>query len=159
LPFIVVDTCVFLRLRGIYEETYHCFMRSGNPDVIAVTREIIKEYKGRCRSSGLDLIVLRTFLQALEEKGKIRNFRQSRINSIIRSHERSNTVNYPCHNKDRKWIRVSVAVRARYIVTTDGILLKTPPNRCNDDVVEVIFPCQYMRIRCPSQSQGMGDMA
>ena len=49
----------------------------------------------------------------------------------------------------KKWIEIAIAVEARYIISTNEHLLKTAPNRFNNDLVETIEPCRYIEIRCP----------
>jgi predicted nucleic acid-binding protein len=128
-----------------YRSTYYCFLTTN--DVIAVTKEILKEYEGRAKPTKLLLLA---FLQSLEYKGKLRSFGRSFVEAGLRRHENIRQVNYPSHTPDRKWIKTAIAVRARYVLSTNDHLLRTAPNRCNSDDIEVVEPFQYTEIRCPN---------
>jgi predicted nucleic acid-binding protein len=98
------------------------------------------------------MLILQAFIQDLETKGKWRFFDRGFINSNFRRHERVRTVHYPSHSRDKKWIRVAIAIKARYIISTDGHLLEVPPNRINRDAVEAVDPEGYVAERCRSRN-------
>lgn len=144
---ILVDTCVFMRLEGIFITTLDCILVT--TDVIAITKKIIKEYEGRAKGV---LFFLQSFLQKLEHEGKLKYFDSSFIESAVRRHENVRRINYPTHNKDRKWVRIAIATKSKYIVSTDPHLLRLASNRCNSDTIEAIEPSQYVMIRCPNNN-------
>lgn len=148
MTYILVDTSIFIRLKGIYQSTFDCILETC--DVIAYTKEILNEYKGRARSS--ILFHLLPFLRELENRGKLGFFARSLVVSRVRRHENVRRINYPPHNKDRKWIKVAIAIRAKYIISTNNHLLRLVPNRCNDDIIEIIQPFQYTNIRCSNEN-------
>jgi len=148
LAYILVDTSVFIRLKGVYKETLDCILATC--DVIAYTKEILNEYKGRAHSSLL--FHLRPFLLELRNKGKLDSFRSSFVDSRVRRHENIKRINYPVHNKDKKWIKAAIAIRAKYIISTNRHLLEVVPNRCNDDIIEIIEPSQYTEIHCSNRN-------
>lgn len=148
MAFILVDTSVFIRLKGIYKETYDCILATC--DIIAYTKEILKEYKGRAHSS--PLFHLLPFLQELKNTGKLAYFERSLIVSRVRRHENRRRINYPAHNKDRKWIKAAIAVKAKHIISTNDHLLQLAPNRCNDDTIGIVEPSQYTEIRCSNEN-------
>ncbi|MCJ7423603.1 hypothetical protein MUP01_04955 [Candidatus Bathyarchaeota archaeon] len=145
MPFILVDTCVFVRLSGAYKTTLDCIMDTS--DVIGWTNEIMNEYEGRAYPS---MLTLQAFIQDLKNKAKWKFFSRSFVDSNFRRHKSVRTVFYPHHSPDKKWVRVAVAIRARYIISTNGHLLETPPNRINGDIVENIDPSRYIAERCPN---------
>lgn len=145
MPYILVNTHIFNRFGGVYKDVYECFIMQD--DVIAYTNEILKEYDGRAIPSKL---TLRGFIQELENMGKLVFFRKSYVEARIRRHERTRRVHYPQHNKDRKWIKTAIAIRARYILSSNQHLTRLPPNRNNGNYVEVIEPPEYLQIRCPN---------
>ena len=143
MPFITLDTMVFIRLQGVHNYTLKCIM--SNSDVIAVTKKILNEYRGRAKPS---ILILQSFLKRLQQKGKIRIFKRSFIQSRIKRHR--TRVNYPSDHRDRKWINVIIAVRGTHIITTDDHLLRLAPNRCGGHTINIVEPDQYTRIRCPN---------
>lgn len=145
MPDILIDTMVFIRLLGVYKETFECIL--SNTDVIVVTKEILKEYSGRAYSSRL---ILQSFLRRLEHKGKIRKIGRSYVESKIRRHQNVRRINYPSHNRDKKWINIIIAVRGKYIITINSHLLRLAPNRCDGHNVDIVNPNQYTIIRCPT---------
>jgi len=148
LALILIDTSVFIRLKGIYEETCDCIMETC--DIIAITKEILKEYEGRAHSS--PLFLLQPFLRELKNKDKLAYFKRSLIVSRVKRHENVRRISYPAHNKDRKWIKVAIAVRAKHIISTNSHLLQLAPNRCNDDTIGIVEPSQYIEIRCSDEN-------
>lgn len=146
---ILVDTCVFIRLEGIYKDTFNCILETY--DVICTTPEILREYKGRSSSS--ILFHLQPFLQKLKNKKKLAHFKTSYISARVRRHQNSRNINYPPHNKDRKWVNTAIAIRAEYIISTNVHLLNLVPNRYNDESTETIEPSQYTVIRCSNDDE------
>jgi predicted nucleic acid-binding protein len=98
----------------------------------------MKEYIGRTHAP--DLLILQAFIQDLRNNGKWRSFDTSSINSNFRRRERVRIIHYPSHSKDKKWIRVAVAIQASCIISTNGHLLEVPPNRTNGDTIEIVDP-------------------
>jgi len=143
----LVDTCIFIRLEGKYKTTLDCFLAT--QDVIAITQKILDEYEGRARYVRL---LLQSFLQKLNHKGKLKKFTRSFIEAAVRRHGNVRQINYPNHNKDRKWIKVAIATKGKYIISTNQHLLRLAPNRCNSDTIETIDPSQYVMIRCPNNN-------
>ncbi len=144
MHFILVDTCVFTRLQGNYQDLLKCIFRVS--DVIGITREIIDEYEGRaCPSKE----IMRAFIAGLKGKNKVRYFNSSSINSALRRHRRPRRVIYPEHNRDRKWIDVAIAVRAKCVISINNHLLRTGPNRSNGGIIEMLDPTGYIETRCP----------
>lgn len=131
-------------MKGKYRDMLDCALVT--TDIIAISKKILKEYKGRAYTSKL---ILQSFLLQLQHKGKLKYFKQSLVNARVRRYKNSRSVKYPPHKKDKKWIEVAIAVEARYIISTNEHLLKTAPNRFNNDLVETIEPCRYIEIRCP----------
>jgi len=144
LPYVLVDTCVLTKMGGEYRTTLDCL--SITEDIIAVTKEILKEYEGRAYPSRL---ILQAFLQDLEGKGKLKHFNRSRIKASLRRHENHRTINYPSHPPDRKWIEVAIAISAKYIISINEHLLRIPPNRYDNETLEVVDPSEYVVLRCP----------
>jgi predicted nucleic acid-binding protein len=147
LAYILVDTCVFLRLPAEYKKTLDCILEVG--DIIVVTGKILKEYKGRASSS---ILLLQGFLQDLRQKGRIRFLDASVVRAACRRRTRARAVNYPPHEKDKKWVDTAIAASAPYIVSTNDHLLRLRPNRSNGGTVEVMDPSRYRRIRCPDEA-------
>ena len=147
MSYILVDTCVFLRLPTAYEETLDCIMKVS--DVIALTKQILKEYEGRASASRL---VLQAFLEDLNQKDKIQYFRASVVTAAHRRRRRARATNYPLHRKDRMWIDTAIAVGATYIVSTNDHLLRLRANRSDGGTVEAIDPFEYKEIRCPNKA-------
>ena len=145
---ILVDTCVFIRLGGEYKETHECIMKS--PDVICLTKEILKEYMGRETSS--PLFQLRPFLIRLEQNKKLKLITSSYVTERVRRLENTRTFHYPSHNKDRKWIKTAIATKARYIISTNRHILELPPNRYNEEQTENIDPHTYNGLRTQTQN-------
>jgi len=143
-----VDTSVFIRLKGAYESTFDCILETC--DVIAYTKEILNEYKGRAHSSLL--FHLRPFLRELNDRGKLAFFRRSLVVSRVKRQENIRRINYPSHNKDRKWVKTAIAIGAKYIISTNTHLLQLAPNRCNDHMIEIVEPSQYLEICCPNDN-------
>ena len=121
MPYISVDTMVFIRLPSVYKTTLDCIL--ANTDIIAVTKKILKEYSGRAYSSKL---ILQSFLQKLKYRGKLAFFKRSFVESRIKRHENVRRVNYPSHPRDKKWIRVIIAVRGVYISVLTAIFWDLP---------------------------------
>jgi predicted nucleic acid-binding protein len=119
-------------------------------DVIGWTKEIKKEYEGRTHAPSM--LILLAFIQELKTNGKLKFFDRGFINSNFRRHERVRTVHYPSHSRDKKWIRIAIAIKARYIISTDGHLLEVPPNRINRDAVETVNPERYVAERCRNRN-------
>ena len=142
MPYIVVDTCVFTRLDGIYRVVLGCFL--GTDDVIAYSKEVLNEYKGRAP----DLLILMGFITRLTNAEKIKMFKRSYIDSHVKRYSRVRRINYPSHNRDRKWVNIAIAVIAKYIISTDSHLLNILPNHIENDIIKIIKPSQYMEIRC-----------
>jgi predicted nucleic acid-binding protein len=134
-------------LLGIYEKTLDCIMST--PDVIGSTKEIMHEYESRAYPS---VLTLQAFIQDLKNKGKWKFFNKSYIDSNFRRHGNVRPVHYPIHSRDRKWITVAIAIRARYIISTNGHLLKVSPSRINGDTIETVYPDRYVAERCPSRN-------
>lgn len=78
-------------------------------------------------------------------------FWRSFIASRVRRHENIRRINYPAHNKDKKWVKTAIAIRARYVLSTNSHLLGLAPNRYNDDLIEIMEPSRYTRIRCSAR--------
>jgi predicted nucleic acid-binding protein len=144
VPYIVVDTCVLLRLEGEYFKTKKCILT--NNDVIAFSDGAMKEYVSRAYAS---TIILQSFLQDLNGKGKLKHFSRSFIEAHVRRLENSRDIHYPNHSNDKKWVKLAIAVRARYILSTNRHLLELPANPCNDHRVGAVPPSDYVSIRCP----------
>jgi len=136
-----------MRLESIYTTTLDCILIT--TDVIAITKKILKEYEGSAKGV---LFFLQSFLQKLEHEGKLKYFNRRFVESAVRRHENVRRINYPTHNKDRKWVRVAIATKSKYIVSADPHLLRLAPNRCNSDTIEAIEPSQYVIIRCPNNN-------
>lgn len=147
MPYIVVDTCVFIRLPSDYKRTLDCILTTN--DEIAVTKTILNEYAGRAYASNL---ILQAFLEYLRSEGKLKHFQSSFVAAARRRHRRAHRINYPPHEKDKKWIDVALATSARYIVSTNRHMLELQPNRCNEDPIETIDPQQYNKVRCPNEN-------
>ena len=145
MPYISVDTMVFIRLEGVHKNTLNCIM--SNADIIAVTKEILNEYSGRAYSGTL---ILLSFLKRLEQEGKIRKFGRSLVRARIKRHQNVRRINYPSHPKDKKWIEIIIAVRGKYIITCNSHLLGLRPNRCDGHTIDIVEPDDYMGIRCPN---------
>jgi predicted nucleic acid-binding protein len=144
MPYVLIDTCVFTRLQGIFEDLLTCI--SEVSDVIAVTKEILDEYEGRAPSK---LFVI-SFYQSLEKKDLVKFFNRSFLDSVLRRRQNPRKVNYPTHNPDRKWIDVAIAVKAKCVVSTNLHLLRAGPNSSNGDKIEMLEPSQYIETRCPN---------
>jgi len=144
LPYVLVDTSVFIRLEGAYKRTFDCIVATC--DVIAYTNEILGEYRGRAHSS--PLFHLQPFLRELGNKSKLKYFKSSFVASRLRRHENIRKINYPTHSRDRKWIKAAIAIRAKYLLTTNRHLLEVPTNRYNDNIVDIIEPSKYVETRC-----------
>jgi predicted nucleic acid-binding protein len=144
VSYIVVDTCVLIRLEGEYFQTKDCILASN--DTIAYSDEAMKEYEARAHASPL---ILQSFLQELHGKGKLKHFKRSFIRARVERLENSRNIHYPNHSKDKKWVKLAVAIGAGYILSTNGHLLELPLNRCNDHCVRAIPPSDYVNIRCP----------
>lgn len=144
MPYILVDTSIFIRLNGKYEPVLECILAAC--DVIACTRGILNEYEGRAHSS--PLFHLLPFLRELEERGKLELVRSSYVSSRVSRYENRRTINYPSHNRDKKWVKAAIAVEAEFIVTANRHLLGVLPNRFNGDSTEILLPSQYLEKRC-----------
>lgn len=144
MSYVLVDTCVFTRLQGIYKDLLACI--SAVSDVIAVTKEILDEYAGRAPNK----LLIISFYQSLEKEDRAKFFNRSFVDSALRRRQNLRRVNYPDHYPDRKWIDVAVSVKAKCIISTNRHLLRTGPNRSNDDEIEMLEPVQYTETRCPS---------
>jgi putative PIN family toxin of toxin-antitoxin system len=142
VPKIVVDTNVFIRLRGIYEEMYQCFLNS--TDVMYSTKEIMNEYEGRAMSS--KLFHIRPFIEILKQKKKLTILGQSYVIARVKRQENMRTFHYPVHNKDRKFVKVAIATKARYIISNDPDLLDLLPNRYNEEQTDNVKPSGYVEI-------------
>lgn len=79
----------------------------------------------------------------------MRFFKRSYIESAVRRYSNKKKINYPTHFPDRKWCNIAIAIKARYIISTNGHLLKTRPNQCNGDNTETLEPMDYAKKRCP----------
>jgi predicted nucleic acid-binding protein len=145
LPYVVIDTCVLVRLEGKYSKTKRCILASN--DIIAISDEAMKEYGARAYPSNL---VLQSFLQELNGRRKLKHCRRSFVEARVARLENSRDISYPNHRRDKKWVKLAIAVGARYILSTDSHLLELPPNPCNNHRVESIDPLNYVRIRCPT---------
>ncbi len=145
MPYILIDTCVFIRLKGIYKETLDCILAVC--DKIACTKDIMDEYEGRAHSS--PLFHLKPFLQELENNGKLKFFPKSFVDSRLRRQENVRRINYPTHEPDKKWIKVAIAIRAKYILSTNRHLLEIASNQNNGDIIEIITPSRYTGMCCP----------
>lgn len=140
---------VFVRLKTDYSSIFECFLRT--EDIVAVTKEIMNEYQGRYQTSYLSLY---GFIEDLRHKGKLKSFKQSKIDAGIKEYDRRGRIRYPDHSPDKKWVKVALVVEAEYIVSTNGHLLELPPNRCrNNRMILVKEPIDYLMIRCPNASQ------
>jgi predicted nucleic acid-binding protein len=142
--YLVIDTCVLTRLQGKYSKVFECIQRNG--DIIATSKEARKEYEFRAKPS---LLLLRDFLQELEDKNITRNFKRSKIETRLRQLERQHTIAYPNDNQDSKWVELAVSSGATHILSTDPALLNLPPNPCNNHTVTCIHPLDYLKERCP----------
>lgn len=116
-------------------------------DIIAYSKPILNEYSGRASSSKL---ILQAFIWRLKNKGKIKLFKRSFVESVVKRHERRRKIRYPAHFKDRIWIKVIIAVKGDYIISVNTHLLHLPPIRCNNHFAATVGPTQYVDSRCPS---------
>lgn len=139
MTYIVVDTCVFVRLPREHAETLDG-IRS-NRDIIAVSKQAQSEYEVHFKPSRYLLLV---FLQKLEREKILRKFKSSYIESALRRFLSLNQIHYPEHNSDRKWVELAVVVDARYILSTDHHLLCIHPNTINNHRLEAIEPSTYI---------------
>jgi predicted nucleic acid-binding protein len=145
VTYILVDTCVFLRLPTDYKQTFDCFLVTS--DVIAITKQILNEYGPRAYTSKL---ILQSFLQDLKGKNKLAFFKQSYVEARLSRHHRN--INYPSHIKDKKWVNLAIAIRANCIISKNSHLLDLPPIKTNDEFIETILPSQYTETRCSTRT-------
>lgn len=143
MGYVVLDTCVLTRLQGKYSKVFECIQTNG--DIIATSKEARKEYEFRAPS----ILLMRDFLQSLEDDNISKNFNRSYIEAKLRRLEQHNTINYPEDNQDHKWVDLAVSSGATHILTTDTILLDLPPNPCNNHAVRCAHPLDYLKERCP----------
>lgn len=126
----------------MYSTTLDCIFVTD--DVIAYTKTILNEYKGRAP----DLLPFMGFIRGLINKGKMKIFKKSYIDYRIRRYENRRRINYPSHSRDRKWIKIAIAVMGKYVLSTDSHLLNALPNQINNHLIETIEPSQYVELRC-----------
>ena len=144
MPKIVTDTCVFIRLRGIYEEAYHCFLKSN--DVICTTKEIINECQGRARAS--KMFHIPAFINDLKQKKKLKILGQSYVVARVKRQENVRTFHYPNDAKDIKFVKVAIAAKAKYLISNDPSILNLNSNRYNGEKTDNITPSTYIEKNC-----------
>jgi putative PIN family toxin of toxin-antitoxin system len=140
LGYLVIDTSVFIHLKGKMSNVLHCI--ETNHDVIAVSKGAISEYEPLFLPNAL---LLQSFLNELESKRKLKLFGKNHIDASVRRLLNAHrTLHYPEHQKDKKWVDLAIASHANYILSKDRHILVLPPNPCNNHSVEPIDPSHYI---------------
>ncbi|XHH09228.1 MAG: hypothetical protein ACFCUE_00990 [Candidatus Bathyarchaeia archaeon] len=139
MPYVVIDTCVFVRLTGEHSNALDGVRI--NRDVIAISNQAISEYEVHFKPSRYLLLI---FLQKLEREKIIKRFNSSFIESRLERISKNEKIHYPKDKTDRKWIELGVAVEARYILSIDYHLLVVPKILVNKHELEVVEPSSYL---------------
>ena len=135
--YVVLDTCVLLRALGDvvpYTEVRERMASKG--DIVAVSKDILKEYRGKAKKEGMTPLILQRKLQELENAGKLRNIPRSKV-ELVRIERKPNDP------KDEKFLAVAAAIRARCIISIDPHLLDLDPYECDRMQIRILRPEDY----------------
>ena len=140
--YIVVDTHVFNRALGGISEYWDVLERIREQcNIIACSKEIIKEYLGRARSGGMEQLIVQRKIEDLKQIKKVKVFKKSKCDHV-------NLRKIPSHQPDEKFVRVAVASSARYIISKNKHLTDLNPYDFEDTHIEIIEPKEYLQKDC-----------
>ena len=141
--YVVLDTCVLLRAlgdAGIYRKVREHILEVC--DVIASSKEILKECRAKASTQGMPPTILEIRLQEIKDCTKLKVIPKSKL-QLQRIRKK------PGDSYDEKFLVAAVAVRAGCIITTDHGLLKLDPYGLDRTSIRVLrpedYPCQYDR--------------
>lgn len=146
--FVVMDTMVFLKALGEispYSEALNCLKKICNR--IAITTEILREYKCKVTAEGMTSVILMRKIRELERIGKIKDVYRTQLNHAKTLIQTTN-LPLPTDSFDHKFFEAAIACKARYIVTTDpGSLNLNPYNHPPADM-KIVTPTEYTIENC-----------
>lgn len=135
--YVVLDTCVAIRALGERSQ-YHQLREAivKKCDVIASSREIVKEWDGKAGKTGMTALILRRKMQELKDIRKITIVEKSRLQLV--ELERAADDKY-----DNKFLTVGMAVKAGCIISTDHRLLQLDPYKYDQTQMRIVRPNEY----------------
>ena len=139
--YVVLDTCVLLpalgdagRFREVRERIV------SKCDVVAVSKDILKEYVGKAYTGGMSSYILKGKLQEFNRAGKLKTIETSKL-KLVKIEKKPND------ETDVKFLVAAVAVRARCIITMDPQLLNLDPYECDQTQIRIFAPEVYLDLQ------------
>ena len=111
------------------------------------SKKALKEYSARAIPSKL---LLKRFIEKHMQTGKIKNFKESKIQAKVKRITNCRQIVYSTHKKDNKWVDLGIAASADFIISIDPDVLNLPSNPVNDHRVYPTSPLEYVRQRIPN---------
>jgi len=143
-----MDTMAFLKALGDispFSDALNCLMKICNR--IAITREVLREYKCKVTAEGMTNIILMRKIKELERIGKTKEVYRTQLNQARTLIQTAN-LPLPTDSFDHKFFEAGIACNARYIITSDRGSLDLNPYDHPPINMKIVTPTEYVSENC-----------
>jgi len=141
--YVVLDTNVAIRALAGLSPHVEALERLKSLCHTAIwSKDVLKEYQSRVNKIGMTGIILLTRLASLEQIGKLERCFKTLLDRAQRT-IREEHLPLPNDRTDTKFLKLAIAKKASYIITSNGHLLNLNPYRYSASSIKIVVPEDY----------------